>query len=305
VNKTLKNQLFSVLIISYKNLLYIYDAINSVLEQDYPNIELIICDDGTEDFHEKDYIDYITSNKRGNISKLIVHKNESNLGITKNMNNAIRLSDGEYIKILAADDALYNSNVLSSFAKYFEKNDSNIILSKVIYCDKNLKKLNKRQFEYKFEDELHQSRKFFIRCCKENFIAAPGVCYTKKFFNLYGCFDERYFLLNDWPTWLRLSRNNFKFEYLDMVSVKWRIGSGVSTGGNNRILKEDNIKCFNNEIRPYKDILGYWEYRKIHYLFIKRIEYTEYPRINKILFLLTNLDFYIPEKILHIIKEKL
>jgi len=63
----LKRKLFSVLLVSYKNLPYIYDAINSVLDQDYPDIELIICDDGTEEFQEKEYADYIKLNNKGNI----------------------------------------------------------------------------------------------------------------------------------------------------------------------------------------------------------------------------------------------
>ena len=56
--------LVSVGVLVYKNFHYIKDVINSILEQDYPNIELIISDDGSPDFCAKEIENYIYGHKR-------------------------------------------------------------------------------------------------------------------------------------------------------------------------------------------------------------------------------------------------
>lgn len=42
--------LVSVIVLSYKNIKGIYDTVDSILKQDYDNIEIVISDDGTPNF---------------------------------------------------------------------------------------------------------------------------------------------------------------------------------------------------------------------------------------------------------------
>ena len=63
------NELISIIILSHKNLQYIKQTINSVLIQDYNNLELIIADDGSYNFDNKKYENYINDKNKGNIKK--------------------------------------------------------------------------------------------------------------------------------------------------------------------------------------------------------------------------------------------
>ncbi|WP_133964871.1 glycosyltransferase [Eubacterium limosum] len=78
------------IVLSYNNIEFIYEAINSVLLQDYMNIELIISDDGSENFDVGEIKNYVEKNKGENIEKLIVNKNVVNIGTVKILTMLLR-----------------------------------------------------------------------------------------------------------------------------------------------------------------------------------------------------------------------
>ena len=199
------------------------------------------------------------------------------------------MSKGEYIKIIAADDVLYDGNVILSFVTYFEKSDSLIVASRIHSCDSRLG-LSPINLYDNLEFNLTKltSKQCFIELCKGNFIPAPGVCFTRKLFAQFGYFDDNYRLMEDWPMWLRLTRNGCKIDFLNIISAKYRQYIGTSTIPS-KMFTEDYIRCFNNEIRPYKDILGYWLHKKLIWHFVKRCEFDNYSNLKKVFFLVRNI----------------
>lgn len=99
--------LVSVLIITYNQKPYIAETINSVLEQSYENIEIIIADDCSTD-GQKDILEKY-KDKYPEIIKII--SNERNLGITENCNRALEKASGVYIAWLGGDDLFLNKKI--------------------------------------------------------------------------------------------------------------------------------------------------------------------------------------------------
>ena len=96
--------LVSICIPAYNSADTITDTVQSVLNQTYDTIELIIVDDSSSD-HTWQVISEIQRNYQGN--KLIkLYQNEKNLGMVGNWNRCLELCTGEYIKLLCADDLL-------------------------------------------------------------------------------------------------------------------------------------------------------------------------------------------------------
>ncbi|WP_307261167.1 glycosyltransferase [Oligosphaera ethanolica] len=93
---------FSFLMITYNQEQYIADALNSALAQDYPNLEIIVSDDCSSDQTFAIATD-IASNYRGP-HKIILNRNEPNLGIGGNFYKAYTLSSGEWLFMAAGDD---------------------------------------------------------------------------------------------------------------------------------------------------------------------------------------------------------
>ena len=84
-----------MLLVTYDQENYVSDAINSLLSQDYKNLEIVITDDCSTDSTFKLMQD-ILKNYNGN-KKIILHKNNRNLGTVGNFSKAFNLSCGESI----------------------------------------------------------------------------------------------------------------------------------------------------------------------------------------------------------------
>lgn len=76
------------------------ESIDSVLNQTYTNWELIMCDDGSTD----DTFDIAIEYMRKYPDKIIVLKNEKNLGLNETLNKCLKIVQGEYIARMDGDD---------------------------------------------------------------------------------------------------------------------------------------------------------------------------------------------------------
>ena len=89
---------FSVIIPLYNKAPYVTKAINSVLSQTFTDYELIIMDDGSTDGS----FDVALKSIEGQIGCHIYR--QANGGVSVARNNAVALSQGEYLCFLDADD---------------------------------------------------------------------------------------------------------------------------------------------------------------------------------------------------------
>ena len=113
--------LFSVVVLVYRHYEHLKTAVNSVLEQDYENIELIISDDGSSNFPARKIEEYIEQNKRENIRSVTVRCEPQNVGTVRHINHVKEYCKGQYLIFLAGDDALYNAQVLTNYYEGFQK----------------------------------------------------------------------------------------------------------------------------------------------------------------------------------------
>lgn len=263
--------LVSIIILSYKNYHYLYEALDSTIKQDYQNIELIISNDGSEDFIEPEIRKYFKTNKRNNLKNLIIINNKHNLGTVKSLNNAIRRSNGKYILFFAADDAFYDNKVVSKFIKSFDTLPSSeyIVTSQLGMYDLELNNLiqlfiNKNNIKFL---KVATPAELFNRMATKCLIAAAGTCYKKELFIEHGYFDERYKLVEDYSSALKFSRLGIKFNYFDFISFKHRDG-GISHGNVagekklNKVYDQDILNIMKYEILPHTDLLDESQHKK-------------------------------------------
>ncbi|MBN1870652.1 MAG: glycosyltransferase family 2 protein [Candidatus Omnitrophica bacterium] len=93
-------RLVSVVITTHNHVAYIRGCINSVLEQTYKNLEIIVVDDGSTDETKQVLEKYIRGGK-------IRYFYQSNSGMSAARNTGLKLAEGSYIKFLDSDDWLY------------------------------------------------------------------------------------------------------------------------------------------------------------------------------------------------------
>lgn len=110
------NPTFSIITPTYNRAYCIQKAINSVINQQFQNWELIIVDDGSTD-NTDTIIEKYLLDKRVKYIKL-----DKNSGVNVARNRAIQESNGEYIVLLDSDNELYE-NILNIFKDYINKYD--------------------------------------------------------------------------------------------------------------------------------------------------------------------------------------
>ena len=95
----MQNKLVSVIIPVYNVEKYVKEAIQSIQNQTYINLEIIVIDDGSSD---KTYT--IVEELARNDERIKLYKNEKNLKIVKTLNRALSLANGENIARMDGDD---------------------------------------------------------------------------------------------------------------------------------------------------------------------------------------------------------
>ncbi len=131
----------SVIIVVYNGEKYIEEAIQSVLNQTYKNIELIVVDDGSTDSTRKIVEKY----------KDVVYIYQENRGEGAARNLGIENSNGEYLAFLDADDLYANDKIEKQLKVLIKNNDIDVVYNDLKVVDENLNYLNTLKSEGIYE----------------------------------------------------------------------------------------------------------------------------------------------------------
>lgn len=107
--------LVSVCIPTFNCARYLPSAIDSVLNQDYDNYEIIIVDNHSTDDTYEILARYAKIN-----AKLSFFVNDKNIGMVNNWNLCLYKAKGKYVKLLCADDLLATRDALTTFVQLME-----------------------------------------------------------------------------------------------------------------------------------------------------------------------------------------
>jgi len=190
--------LVSVVIIAYNEERYLSDAIESVLNQTYPSIEVIVVDDGSKD-------NTLTIARRYEPSiKVISQKNSG--GCSSPRNTGARAARGKYIAFLDADDIIIPEKIALQ-VQAFKQNPT---IGMVIGNYQNFTGAEKYADHFStcpvLLSQLNQSKGsalFFAKggaaslLIEENFSIAGSPLYVKEAFLVLGGFDETLFSCED------------------------------------------------------------------------------------------------------------
>lgn len=211
-NKNRQNKnypLVSVIIPSYNHEKYIKEAILSVINQTYKNIELIVIDDGS------------TDNSFEIIQKLSKEHNfvcmkQKNSGVSKTLNIGITAAKGEFLSLLASDDIYVENKIEKQVFFLLNNNDYGIVCSNMIKFyeigyEKKIKSLN----PCSYSGDLFSG----FLCRKQN-IFSVTVMYRKKVFDDVGLFDEN-LQVEDFDMLLRIAKK-YEIGFIDEYLTYYR-----------------------------------------------------------------------------------
>jgi len=185
-----KAPLVSVILPVYNDEKYILEALNSILEQTIKDIEIIIIDDCSSDTTTR-LIESI------NDDRIVLVKNEHNIGLTRSLNQALRLAKGKYIARMDSDD-ISRPKRFATQIKYLERHPQ----IKLISCQ--TKSFGSQQMISRIEKN---PEKLKVAMLVRPVLAHPGFmmrCELVKQENFY--YDENFSSTEDYDFASRVAR---------------------------------------------------------------------------------------------------
>jgi len=206
----------SIITVVWNNAKTIKDAINSVLNQSYKDIEYIVIDGSSTD----GTIEIVQS--YGDKIKFISEKDN---GLYDAMNKGIRMATGDVVGILNSDDFYASDKILQIVADEFLKGNIDSVYANLEYIDANDPK---RVIRY------WRSKKYQEGLFRSGWHPAHPTFFVKKeIYEKYGVFDLSFKIAADYELMLRFfEKCKITSSYVDEVFVKMRIG-----GESNRSIK--------------------------------------------------------------------
>lgn len=214
--------LVSVVVVTYNSSKTVIETLDSIFQQTYKNIELIISDDGSKDGTVEIVDKWLIQHKYKFVRTSFLTVNE-NTGTSCNCNRGYAEAKGSWIKGIAGDDVLKLECIEQMVGYAISYPDVDIFFSKVQGFDKN-GLIDSSELPFRYSPFRLGKDDFLFALTLGNFIPAASCFIKLDCFKELGGFDEDIKLMEDWPFWIKAAYNQKKFKLIDKALVMYRVG---------------------------------------------------------------------------------
>lgn len=207
----------SIIIPCYNAETYLVDAINSILNQTYKNLEIICIDDGSTDNTSEILKSFLQVDER-----IKVYKNEKNLKLIQTLNKGIDIASGEYIARMDADDIAYPEK--------FEKQIRYLIDNNLQLCGTYTYFLFSNNNRKKHKTRAIHNNSIKLTSLFDSPLIHPTVLGESFVFKQNKYIDSpKNYLIEDFELWQRMLNQNIRIGVLPEFLFEYRINpAGVS-----------------------------------------------------------------------------
>ncbi len=234
-------------------------ALISIFEQTYSNFEIIVTDDSIDDSIKK------VVDKYNNDKRLKYYRNSVKKGAPENWNEAMRLANGEYIKILHHDDWLLNKDSLKIFVETALNNtDYDFIFSSCInHDDKGIIKNIRRPTKLQLNRIKSNPEVLFL----SNKIGPPSATFFK---NKNIMFDCKLKWLVDVDFYIKyLNKADICYINTPLIGITTYYDSQLTSKCFNNVNIEIKETIIVNSKLKEKKIMPYYQFKPLLYVFLK------------------------------------
>lgn len=230
----------SIITTCYNRARTIEEAIESVLAQDYPDIEYILVDGASKDGSAETIKRMMDDGRWKKSFKFI---SEADHGMYEAINKGIMMATGDIIGLVHSDDFLYDSHVISDVVKKFKETEADFVYGDGVYVNY----LDTQKIVRNWVGGSYYRWK--VAC---GWLPLHPTCYIRRDVMMReGLYDESYKIAADTDLLVRyLYKAHLKVAYMKRKIIRMRMG-GLSTDS------EKRRQMWNEDIRLYK-AHGFW-----------------------------------------------
>lgn len=203
------NPLVSIVIPVYNGSNYMREAIDSALAQTYPNIEIIVVNDGSTDDTREIALSY---------GDKIRYFEKENGGVSTALNLAISEMRGEYFSWLSHDDVYYKEKIQAEIEALGQSGDMN----QAVYSGWDALVMPDKRIETYAPPMSQKYLEIGLLAPIFGFISGCSLLIPKRYFDLYGLFDESLRGVQDYAKWFQMFRGK-RLLYVNRSLIKSRM----------------------------------------------------------------------------------
>lgn len=203
----------SIIIPSHNYARFLPDAVASAFRQNYKPLEIIIVNDGSTDNTDEVAKSYLSDSRVKYIAL------EEKMGLPVARNEAIKISSGEYLNFLDADDILEDGAIEAMAGVMDNHPDSSMVVGRRIDFDDTGKFFILDSY---FPEEMEKET--FKKLVYRDFVCVSGCLVRKKCLEKTGKFNPQMRIYEDYDLWLRLALY-FPFSPLNRLVTRKRFHS--------------------------------------------------------------------------------
>jgi len=265
------SSLFSVVVVTYNQENLVLETLESIYNQTYKNIELVISDDASSD-STKEVIEKWLMRKGDRFTNVITSFGTENKGISGNHANGLKLANGEFVKYIGGDDILLPDAVEKMYNFLFDNRGARFCTAIIRpFYDSNRGRVflddlpDKRIIKKLRSSNVEQQFRIVAKNCV---ISAPGTFFRKSIFEDFGYPDESFRTFEDWHEWLKFLLNGERLYVLNEYAVLFRkhprsLSTSAIYSGNRRFY-EENLRVYKEYVLPNIDKLSMAEVISIY-----------------------------------------
>ena len=217
--------LLSIIVASYNNEHYIRDCFDSILEQSYPNLEIIVVDDCSTDNSAAIINEYVA----GHPGVVKGFFNSSNRGVAFTRHRAMQEAGGDYITTLDSDDYYYSKQKLEKeMALALEQKQT---AEKEVIAFSNIALVKPDKTLIQFWDQISPIKEghIFEEIIGRSCMIPRDFVMNKELYFAVGGYDCSLPIFEDWDLKIRLS-HHYEFKYTGIPGTAYRRhGTGLSS----------------------------------------------------------------------------
>lgn len=227
--------LVSVIIATFNSSPFVIETLESIFNQSWEKLELIITDDYSQDNTVELCQTWLKNNSKRFIGNHILTF-EKNTGIAANANRGLHAATGHWIKFIGADDTLKPNCIEDNVLWTTTHPEVRVLFSRIeVYrntfeLDNLLETIPGVSDDPKsiFSPARSAESQYRLLLLNDRIHFTPSVFIHKETLLSLGGYDERYRTIEDYPLWLKLLKNGHKLYFMDKVTVNYRRHSNAT-----------------------------------------------------------------------------
>lgn len=295
----------SFIVLSYNQEATIIRTLNSIVNQNLSDYEIIVCDDCSRDNTVKIVQQWIQDKNLSVIVSVILQIH--NRGITENFVTGVRRSKGDYVKVIAGDDWFADNSLNKIVPILLQENYPACYCNLIKYNEKENRFISLNNSFLRYFAELTPERQF-NELLYSNKISAPAIFIKRPILvDLLPCLDD-YKMLEDYPLWLELSYRGHKIFYIDIDCVYYMQSDKNISAYTKGSLKSNTLqkKYFNDFIKFKMSIPKKYQISAFQKVMVKNSINTELYTgglISKFVFNIRNWFYNLESTVIKIINK--